>query len=85
MKACMICLSSSGMVHHGGLIVTESGPVASKIGGAMGLLVYMTRHGCLFACFPMVTVIFCCSGIFSVDGTTNLAAMSAKSLPLVFL
>jgi hypothetical protein len=80
-KACMHRLSSSGMAHHGGRRVAECGLVASEIGGMVGLLVYMTQNGGLSACFPMVIVSFLCSGIFSKEVTTNLAAASARSLP----
>ncbi len=41
-KACMHRLYFSGMLHHGGHKVAECGPVASEIGGVVGLLVYMT-------------------------------------------
>ena len=44
-KACMQRLSSSGMGHHGGRRVAECGHVARKIGGVVGLLVYMTQNG----------------------------------------
>ncbi len=81
MKACMHLLSFSGMVHHGGLKVAECGPVASEIGEVVGLWVYMTQNGGLSAIFPMVTVSFYCSGLSSKELTTNLAAVSAKSLP----
>ena len=81
MKACMHRLSSSGMVHHGGRRVAECGPVASKIGGVVGLLVYMTQNGGLSACFPMVIVSFGCSGISLEEVTTSLATASARSLP----
>ncbi len=74
-------LSSSGTVYHGGRRVAECGPVANEIGGVVGLLVYMTQNGGLSACFPMVIVIFWCSGISSNEVTTNLAAASARSLP----
>jgi hypothetical protein len=57
-KACMHRLSSSGMVHHGKRRGAECGPVASEIGGVMGLLVYITQNSDLSACFPMATVSF---------------------------
>ena len=69
------------MVHHGGRRVAECGPVASEIGGVVGLLVYMIQNGGLSACFPMVTVSLWCSGISSKEVTTNLATRSARSLP----
>ena len=78
-------LSSSGMVHHEGHKVAECGHVASEIGGVVGFLVYMTQNGGLSACFPMVIVIFWCSGISSKEVTINLAAVSAKSLPRMFV
>ena len=81
MKACMQRLSSSGMVHHGGRRVAECGHVASKVGGVVGLLVYMTQHDGLSACFPIVIVSFWCSGISSKEVQTNLAAASARALP----
>ncbi len=81
MKACIHRLSSYMMVHHGGRRVAECGPVASKIGGVVGLLVCMTQNGGLSACFPMVNVSFWCSGIFSKEVTINLVAAFAKSLP----
>ena len=58
MKAFMHLLSFSGMVHHGGRKVAEGGPVASKIGGMVGLWVYMTQNGGLSSIVPMVTVSF---------------------------
>ncbi len=82
MKAFMLRLSSSGMIHHEGRRVAECGHVASEIiGGVVELLVYMTQNGGLSACFPMVIVSFWCSGISSKEVTTNLAAASARSLP----
>jgi len=57
--------------------------VLSEISGVVGLLVYMTQHGGLFACFPMVSASLWCSGISSKEVTTNLAAVSAKSLPRI--
>ena len=81
----MYRLSSSGIVHHGGRRVAEFGPVASEIGGVVGLLVYITQNGDLSACFPMVIVSLWCSGIFSKEVTTNLSAVSAKSLPRMFV
>ncbi len=65
MKACMHLLSFAGTVHHVGRKMAECGPVASEIGKVVGLWVYMTQNGGLSAIFPMVTVRFCCSGIFS--------------------
>ena len=38
-------LSSSGLVHQGERSVAECGPVASRMGGASGLLVYITQCG----------------------------------------
>ena len=58
MKAFMHLLSFSGMVHHGRRDVAECGPVASEIGGMVGLWVYMTHNGGLSAIFPMVTTSF---------------------------
>ncbi len=78
-KACMQHIYSSEMVHHGGCRVASCGPVASEIGGVMGLLVYTTQHGGLSACFPMVIVSLWCSGISSKDVTTNLTAVFANS------
>ena len=51
-------LSSSGMAHHGGRRVAGYWHVASKIGGVVGLLVYMTQNDGLSACFLMVIVSF---------------------------
>jgi hypothetical protein len=65
--------------------VAECGPLASEIGGVVGLLVYISQNCGLSACFPMVTVSLWCSGIFSNEATSNLAAMSAKSLPRMFV
>ena len=59
--------------------------MASKIGGVVELLVYMTQNGCLSAYFTMVIVSFWCSGISSKEVTTNLATVSAKSLPMMFV
>ncbi len=36
---------SSGMVHQGERSVAECGSVANRMGGARGLLVYITRYG----------------------------------------
>ncbi len=72
------------MVHHKGRKVAECGPVASEIGEDVGLWVYVTQNGGFSAIFPMVTVSLCCSGITSKEVTTNLAAVSAKSLPRMF-
>ena len=80
-KACMHRVSSSGMVHHGGRRVVECGPVASEIGGVVGLLVYMTQNGGLSTCFSIVIVSFWRSGISSKEVTTNSAAAPARSLP----
>ena len=85
MKACMQRLSSSGMVHHVGLRVAECGHVASEIDGVMGLLVYMAYISGLSACYPMVAVNLCCSGISSKEATFNLDAVSAKSSPRMFV
>ncbi len=58
-KACMLCLSFSGMVPHGGRNVAENRPpVASLIGWVEKLLVYMAQNGSLSACFSMVAVSF---------------------------
>jgi len=84
-KACMRRLSSSGMVHNGGCSVAECGPVASEMGGVVGLLVYITKHGGPSASFPIVTASFSCSGISSKEVTTNLAALFAKLSPLMFV
>jgi len=65
--------------------VAECGPVASEIGGVVGMLVYMTQNGDLSACFPTMIVSFWCSGIFSKEVTTNLAAASARSLPRMLM
>ncbi len=54
----MHLLSFSGMIHHGERKVAESGPVASEIGGVVGLWVYMTHNGCHSAIFSMVIVSF---------------------------
>ncbi len=82
MKACMHSLSPSGMVHEGWRSVAESGPVANRMGGVGGVLVYITQYGGRSACRPMVTVSFWFSGMPSQSATTLLAAASAKSLPL---
>ena len=71
--------------HHGGRRMAECGPVASEIGGKMGLLAYMTQNGGLYACFPMVIVSFWCSGISSKEVTADLAILSAKSLARMFV
>ncbi len=42
-KACMYIISFSGIVHHGGRDVAEGGHVARKIGGVIGLSVYITQ------------------------------------------
>jgi hypothetical protein len=81
----MLRLSSSGMVYHWGRRDAECGHVTIEIGGAMGLLVYMTQNDGLSDYFPMVIVSFWCSGISSKEVTTNLAAVSAKSLPWLFV
>ena len=81
MKACMHRISSFGVVHHWGRRVAKCGPVASEIGGVVGLLVYMTQNGGLFACFPMVIVSFLCSGISSKEVTTSLVSVSVRPLP----
>ena len=84
MKACMHSLSSSGIVHQDWHCVTESGPVASRMGGVGGVLVYIIQSGGRSACRPMVTVSFWFSGMPSQSATTLLAAASARSLPLMF-
>ena len=78
----MHSLSSSGMVHQGCRSVAESGPVANWMGGEGGG-VYIIQYVGRSACRPMVTVRFWCSGMSSQLETTLLAAVSAKSLPLV--
>jgi len=78
-------LFSSGMVHHGGYRVAECAHVASEIGRVMGLLVYMTKKGGLSACFLEVVVSLWCSGIFSKEVKINLAAVSARLLPRMFV
>jgi len=65
--------------------VAECVPEASEIGGMVGLLVYMTQNGGLFVCFPMVIMSFWCSGISSKEVTNNLAAVSAKLFPRMFV
>ena len=85
MKACMHCISAFGIIHQGGRNVAECGPVESGIDDVMGLLVYMTRYDGLSACLPMVTVSFWCSGISTKTETTNLSALSARSLPLMYV
>jgi len=78
-------LSVSGMAHHGWRSVSARGPVESGIGGVMVLLVYMTQLGCLSACLPMVYIYFFNLGISSKEVTTSLAAVPAKSFPLIFV
>ncbi len=84
MKACMHCISSSGMVHQGWRSVAESGPVANYMGGVSGVLVYITQYGGRSACRPIVTVSFWLAGMPFQSATTLLAATSARSLPLMF-
>ncbi len=85
MKACMHSLSSSGMVHQGWRSVAESGPVANRMGGVGGVLVYITQYGSRSACRPMVTVSFWFSGMPSQSATTLLAEASAMSLHVTFV
>ncbi len=85
MKACMHSLSSSGMVHQGWRSVAESGPMASRMGGVGGVLVYITQYGGRSACRPMVTASFWFSGMPSKSATIFLAAAFARSLPLMFV
>jgi len=84
-NAYMHSLSSSGMVHQGCRSVAESGPVATRMGGAGGVLVYIIQYVGLSAYQPMVTVSFWCSRMSSQLETTFLAAASAKSLPPMFV
>ena len=83
MNACMHNLSFSGIVHRGGRSVAECEPVARKMGGVGGLLMYITQNYGRSACLLMVTVRFWCSGTSSNDVTTRLAAASARSLPFI--
>ncbi len=80
----MHSLSFSGIVHQGGRNVAECGLMAREVGGVGGLLVYITQKSGRLACLPMVTVTFWCSRMSSNDDTTRLAAVSARSLPLMF-
>jgi len=84
-KPCMQCLSSSGIVHHGGRSVAECGSMASETRDMVGLLVYITQNGDLSASFSIVAVSFLCSGISSKEVTIRLAILSARSLPLMFV
>ncbi len=81
----MHSLSSSEMVHQGWRSAAESGPMANRMGGVGGVLVYITHYGGRSACRPMVTVSFWFSGMPSQSATTLLAAASARSLPLMFV
>ncbi len=85
MKACMHSLSSSGMVHQGWRSVAESGPMANRMGGVGGVLVYITQCGGRLAFRPMVTASFWFSEMPSQSATTFLAAASARSLLLMFV
>jgi hypothetical protein len=86
-KACMHSLSFSGIVHQGSRSVPECGPMVREVrvgGGVGGLSVYITENFGRSACLPMVTVNLGCLGTSSHDVTTCLAAVSARSLPLMF-
>ena len=85
MKACMHSLSSSGMVHQGWRSVAESGPVANRMGGVGGVLVYITQYGGRSTCRSIITASFWFSGMPSQSATTLLAAASARSLSLMFV
>ena len=84
-KACVHSLSFSGIVHQIGRSVAECGPVAREMGGVGGLSVYIHQYSGRSARLSMVTVNFGCPGISSKDVTTHLAAVSARSLPLMFV
>ncbi len=82
MKACMHNLSSCGMVHQGERSVAECGPVANRMEGAGGLLVYITEYVGRSAWQPNVMEF---SVMYSKAKTTFFAVASAKSLPLMFV
>jgi hypothetical protein len=53
-------------------------------GGVGGFSEYFTQNAGRSACLPIVTVRFWCPGMSSNDGTIRLAAVFARSLPLMF-
>ncbi len=84
-KACMHSLSSFGMVHQGWRSVAESGLLTNRMGGVAGVLVYITQYGGRSACRQRVTASFWFSGMPSQSATTLLTAVSARSLPVMFV
>ena len=81
----MHSLSFSKIVHQGGRSVAKCEHVAREMWGVGGLSVYITQNSCRSARLPMATVIFWCPGMLSNNVTTRLAAVSTRSLPLMFV
>jgi len=63
----------------------ECGPVAGKVGGVGGLSVYIIPNFSRSACLRIVIFTFWCPDMSSHDVTTRLAAVSTKSLPLMYV
>jgi hypothetical protein len=85
MKVCIHSVFFSGIVHQGGRSVAECGHVSMEMRVVGGLSVYITQYSGRSACLPMVTVSFSCPGMFAKNVTCCLAAVSRRSLPLMFV
>jgi hypothetical protein len=77
--------SFCGVVHQCDHSVAECGLVARERGGVGDLSVYITQYSGRSACFPMATETFWCPRMSSKAVFNRLAAVSTRSLPLMFV
>ncbi len=84
-NACIWRRSASGIVRQGGRRVACLGPVARVGGGVVGLAVYITQNGGRGAMDPTSTRKVDSSGRVPKFVTASLAALSARSFPLMWV